>query len=71
MGKLVGVARWKRTETRAVKTKQAFVCPNPQIAVRGLRKRGHCTAIKAPIAKPALAKVLRNGSIWINRMSRA
>src|SRR5277367_3966155 len=60
----------KSTEARTVETKQAFVGTDPQIAVRGLRKRGHCAAVKAPIAKPALAKVLRNGSIWITRVSR-
>src|ERR1700739_4433948 len=60
----------KRTEARAVETKQAFVGTNPQIAARRLRKRGHCASVKPPIAKPALAKVLRNRSIWITRVSR-
>ena len=71
MGKVVRSRSLKRTETGAVETKQAFVCTNPQIAVRGLRQRGHCAAIKASIAEPALTKVLRNGSIGIDRVSRA
>src|ERR1700676_1162528 len=70
-----GKAGWSRslknTETGAVESKQAFVCANPQIPRRGLRKRAHCAAVKASIAEPALAKVLRNGSIWITRVSRA
>src|SRR5258707_4897741 len=61
---------WKRTEAQAVETKQSFVGTYPQVAVRGLRKRGHCASVKAPIAKPSLAKILRNGSIWIARVSR-
>src|SRR5882724_6995578 len=61
---------WKRTEAQAVETKQSFVGTDPQIAVRGLRKRGHCASVKAPIAKPSLPKILRNGSIWIARVSR-
>src|ERR1700733_7411534 len=51
--------------------KQSFVGTDPQIAVRGLRERGHCASVKASIAKPALAKILRDGSIWITRVSRA
>src|ERR1700733_1995778 len=70
-GKTGGSRSRKRTKGRAVETKKAFVGTDPQKAVRGLRERGHGACVKAPIAKPALAKILRDGSIWITRVSRA
>jgi len=58
----------KNTEIHAVETNQSLVCPNPKVAVPGLRDRGHRSARKSSLAPPLLARILRHRAVRIERI---